>query len=114
MLANLRAPLPPVNNRHRALSCSLPHRVLRSSRRWSPPTTGPHPVRGLMTPTPGHTPGRIIAMFKLLLIAVGGAAGSLMRYGLSGWVQDYVPSSVGGGARFPLGTLIVNVTGCLA
>jgi len=36
-----------------------------------------------------------------------GAAGTLCRYGLAGLVQN------GLGARFPWGTLVVNLTGCL-
>lgn len=46
-------------------------------------------------------------MTKYFLIAVGGAAGSVLRYSLQGWVQRLV----NGG--FPLGTLAVNVLGCL-
>lgn len=42
----------------------------------------------------------------LLWIALGGAAGSVLRYLLGGAAQR-----MSGGA-FPLGTLIVNVTGC--
>jgi CrcB protein len=42
----------------------------------------------------------------LLLIAVGGAAGSVLRYILGAAVQR----TSGGG--FPIGTLFVNVTGC--
>ncbi len=42
----------------------------------------------------------------VILVAVGGAVGSLARYGLSGLVQ-------GNRSGFPLGTLIVNVLGCL-
>ncbi len=44
---------------------------------------------------------------RLLLLVVAGSAGTLCRYGLSGLVQSGV------GARFPWGTLAVNVTGCL-
>jgi len=40
-----------------------------------------------------------------LLIAVGGAIGSLARY----WVAEWVALAVG--AAFPYGTLLVNVTG---
>ncbi len=47
-------------------------------------------------------------MLKLLLIAAGGAFGSLARYAVSGWVQRFA------GAAFPVGTLAVNVLGCLA
>jgi CrcB protein len=44
---------------------------------------------------------------KYLLIAVGGALGSVARY--------YVGSAIAGrmGIRFPYGTLIVNVSACL-
>jgi fluoride exporter len=44
-------------------------------------------------------------MLKVLLLAVGGALGTLARYWLSGVVSDRV-------ATFPLGTMVVNVTGC--
>ena len=47
-------------------------------------------------------------MTKLLLIALGGSAGALLRYLVSGWVQQL------SGGSFPLGTLIVNLIGCLA
>jgi CrcB protein len=43
----------------------------------------------------------------ILLVAMGGAVGSLARYGLSGLVQ-------GSRTGFPLGTLVVNLLGCLA
>jgi fluoride exporter len=44
-------------------------------------------------------------MSKVLLLAVGGALGTLARYWLSGVVSDRV-------ATFPMGTMVVNVTGC--
>ena len=44
---------------------------------------------------------------RLLLLVIAGSAGTLCRYGLSGLVQGGV------GARFPWGTLAVNLTGCL-
>ena len=46
-------------------------------------------------------------MQKYLLIASGGALGSVARY--------WVGSTVGGrmGVRFPYGTLVVNLTACL-
>ena len=44
---------------------------------------------------------------RLLLLMIAGAAGTLCRYGLSGLVQSAT------GARFPWGTLAVNLTGCL-
>jgi fluoride exporter len=41
----------------------------------------------------------------LVLIAVGGAAGSVARYLVDGWVLDRV------GPAFPFGTLTVNLSG---
>ncbi len=43
---------------------------------------------------------------QLLMVGLGGAIGAIARYGLSGWVQRSVDT-------FPLGTLTVNVLGCL-
>ncbi len=45
-------------------------------------------------------------MKHLIAIALGGAAGSLLRYGLSTWVYALT------GRGFPYGTLVVNVLGC--
>ena len=45
-------------------------------------------------------------MQNLLCIAIGGAAGAVSRYLLSGWVHHLV------GKAFPYGTLTVNVVGC--
>jgi fluoride exporter len=42
----------------------------------------------------------------ILWIALGGAAGSVLRYLVGGAVQRM------SGAAFPIGTLLVNVTGC--
>ena len=41
----------------------------------------------------------------LMMIALGGALGAVARYGISGWVQGWMNTT------FPLGTLVVNVTG---
>lgn len=41
----------------------------------------------------------------VLLVALGGAAGSVLRWGLEAWVD--------GGGGGPWGTLVVNVLGCL-
>jgi CrcB protein len=41
-----------------------------------------------------------------LLIALGGAAGSVLRYLLGGVVQRST------GSGFPIGTMVVNVSGC--
>jgi len=46
-------------------------------------------------------------MQKLLLIFIGSGVGGLLRYAFSGWVQK------AGNGSFPLGTLCVNVSGCL-
>ena len=47
-------------------------------------------------------------MNHLLIVGVGGFLGSVLRYWLSGVAQRW---TYGG---FPLGTLVVNVVGCLA
>jgi CrcB protein len=44
---------------------------------------------------------------KYLLIAAGGALGSIARY----WVGSTIASRMG--IRFPYGTLIVNITACI-
>ncbi|HEY0942786.1 MAG TPA: fluoride efflux transporter CrcB [Steroidobacter sp.] len=46
-------------------------------------------------------------MQSLLLVALGGALGSVARFKLSGWVLHQTPNW-----RFPAGTLAVNLTGC--
>jgi CrcB protein len=40
------------------------------------------------------------------MVMVGGAAGSLLRYVLGTAIMSRV------GARFPLGTVVINITGC--
>jgi len=42
----------------------------------------------------------------MILLMVFGAAGTLARYGLDGWIQNRL------GLSFPAGTLIVNILGC--
>lgn len=44
-------------------------------------------------------------MLKVLLLALGGALGTLARYALNGAIANHAPT-------FPLGTMIVNITGC--
>lgn len=44
---------------------------------------------------------------KLLLVFLGAGAGGVLRYGLGGLVQNWW------GPGFPMGTLLVNVSGCL-
>ncbi|MGQ0636218.1 MAG: fluoride efflux transporter CrcB [Planctomycetaceae bacterium] len=46
-------------------------------------------------------------MHKIVLIALGGALGSVLRYVVQGSVQRW------SGGLFPWGTLAVNVSGCL-
>lgn len=46
-------------------------------------------------------------MLTLLFVALGGAAGSISRYALGGWTQTVA------GTSFPIGTLVVNLLGCL-
>ena len=43
-------------------------------------------------------------MYTLLLVGIGGFIGSILRYTLSGWVQNNF-------VNFPVGTLVVNVSG---
>jgi fluoride exporter len=45
---------------------------------------------------------------RLLLLAAAGAVGALCRYGFAGLVQS------ASGARFPWGTMAVNLVGCFA
>lgn len=47
-------------------------------------------------------------MKALMLVAAGGAFGSAARYLMSGWALQLAINW-----RFPLGTFLVNVTGCL-
>jgi len=44
---------------------------------------------------------------RILLVGIGGAIGSVLRYLVSGWVQ-----AASGSVSFPFGTLAVNVSGC--
>jgi fluoride exporter len=45
-------------------------------------------------------------MQRLILIGLAGFAGTVLRYGLSGWTARRF------GETFPLGTLVVNLAGC--
>ena len=47
-------------------------------------------------------------MKAVLLVAFGGAVGSVARYLLSGWTLHHTVDW-----RFPLGTFLVNIIGCL-
>ncbi len=46
-------------------------------------------------------------MFRALLIGIAGLTGTLLRYWLSGFVARRY------GETFPVGTMVVNVVGCL-
>jgi CrcB protein len=43
-------------------------------------------------------------LYTLLLVGIGGFIGSILRYTLSGWVQNNF-------VNFPVGTLVVNISG---
>ncbi|MET0660589.1 MAG: fluoride efflux transporter CrcB [Steroidobacteraceae bacterium] len=47
-------------------------------------------------------------MKAVLVVALGGALGSVARFKLSGWVLHQAVNW-----RFPIGTFVVNVAGCL-
>jgi CrcB protein len=47
-------------------------------------------------------------MYKIFLVGLGGSIGSILRYAVSGLVQQWT-KSIG----FPFGTLAVNLLGCL-
>src|ERR1700730_10813622 len=55
----------------------------------------------------GHQGARNAEAVRIILLIVFGAAGTLARYGLDGWIQYRV------GSAFPAGTLTINVLGCL-
>lgn len=48
-------------------------------------------------------------MDKVWLVGLGGFLGSILRYGIGGWV-----GRLKAGWTFPLETLLINVAGCLA
>jgi fluoride exporter len=47
-------------------------------------------------------------MLKWILVAVGGAFGSVLRYAMQAWLPNQVA-----GRFFPLNTMCVNLLGCL-
>jgi CrcB protein len=49
---------------------------------------------------------------KLGLVFLGAGAGGVLRYWLGGVVQHWFGASAPGWASFPVGTLVVNVSGC--
>lgn len=46
-------------------------------------------------------------MVEALVVGMGGFVGAILRYGVTLWMQRLSPGS------FPLGTLVVNMVGCL-
>ncbi len=46
-------------------------------------------------------------MSKLFIVGIGGFIGAVLRYLMSGYVQNLTRSST-----FPIGTIAVNITGC--
>ena len=47
-------------------------------------------------------------MYKLLFVGTGGFIGAVLRYWVSGFIQELSKSNM-----FPVGTLVVNFLGCL-
>ncbi|MBF0258016.1 MAG: fluoride efflux transporter CrcB [Desulfamplus sp.] len=47
-------------------------------------------------------------MLKIVLVGIGGFMGAILRYYLSTYIQKLAQSS-----GFPMGTLVVNLTGCI-
>jgi len=52
-------------------------------------------------------------MNRLALIALGGAFGSVCRYQLSVWMLQFAGGTAEAPPRFPIGTFVVNLLGCL-
>ena len=48
-------------------------------------------------------------MQQLAMVGIGGACGALARYALTGFVHSKFPKEI----PYPIGTLVVNVIGCL-
>src|ERR1700761_6158220 len=46
---------------------------------------------------------------QYLVIGLGGALGSMLRFGLGSWIDATVSKA---GQVFPWGTIVVNITGC--
>ena len=47
-------------------------------------------------------------MLAVIFVGIGGCLGSILRYGLTKWVNELVKHQ-----SFPLGTVSVNILGCL-
>jgi len=55
-----------------------------------------------------------VSTLGVMLLAAGGAAGTLARFGVVQAVKAINPDPPHGGQAFPWGTLAVNMVGCLA
>ncbi len=53
-------------------------------------------------------------MVRFWLLVFGGALGTLARYGLNGVISEHQSKHYPVAVVFPLGTLVVNVSGCFA
>ncbi|HUJ11871.1 MAG TPA: fluoride efflux transporter CrcB [Verrucomicrobiae bacterium] len=51
-------------------------------------------------------------MLRILALSLGGAIGTASRYGLNGLISGHQAKHYPWAVAFPLGTLVVNVTGC--
>ena len=51
-------------------------------------------------------------MLRVLILALGGAIGTAGRYGLNGLISGHQAKHFPVAVAFPLGTMVVNVTGC--
>ena len=43
---------------------------------------------------------------SILMVGLGGGAGSMLRYLIQRWIQNYIVPA------FPIGTFIINIAGC--
>ena len=48
-------------------------------------------------------------LMQYLVIGLGGALGSMLRFGLGSWIDSSAQKT---GPIFPWGTIVVNITGC--
>ena len=59
------------------------------------------------------TPAPTSLVTNVLLVAAGGAVGSVARYAINGLALRVAGKDLTAGTRFPLGTLTANLLGCL-
>jgi len=48
-----------------------------------------------------------MSLTRILLVGIGGFIGSILRYVVSGYAQDWTHNT-----QFPFGTVVVNIVGC--